>query len=148
MRIREATACPADLLSVTDLARRFLAGTDYGRIITTDTDHLTVLCLLTIQHGVIFLAEDDERGVFGMIAILAAVSPWDGSRYGDELAWWVNPEARSVSAGPRLLWAAEQWARQKGLSVLKMVAPAGTDIGAFYQRCGYTPVETAFRKSL
>jgi GNAT superfamily N-acetyltransferase len=88
------------------------------------------------------------RRIIGMLGLIVAPNILTGQHYADEIAWWVDPEHRKSRAAHRLLCAAENWARQKGLSVLKMVAPAGSEIGTFYERRGYVLVESAYQKVL
>lgn len=83
-----------------------------------------------------------------MLAIVVLPHPITGRLYADELAWWVEPRFRRGRIGPTMLKHAEAWARQKGATVLKMVAPAGTDVGRFYEATGYRAVETAYQKRL
>src|SRR5207237_2966117 len=96
--------------------------------------------------GRIFVAEDRGGSLAGMIAVI--VGGHLGLRYADEQAWWVGPEYRSGTLGPRLLRHVEAWARSEGLPVLAMVAPAGSTIGGFYERLGYHEVETKYVKTL
>lgn len=96
----------------------------------------------------IFVVTDADDVPFGGIALVDIPSPVTTRRYADELAWFVEPTHRGFRAGPRLLAAAEDWARTRGLHMIKMVAPFGTRVGAFYERRGYTPIETSYVKVL
>lgn len=172
MNIREATL--ADVGRIATMAMRFL-DTHFKALMTYDPAELALLILFLIEHGVIFLAERDHANdcavwcqfpnperctmhdhrcncgprVVGMLALAIQKHPLNGSNYGDELAWWIEPEWRRGMAGPKILRHAEEWARQKGLSVLKMVAPANDpDVGTFYESRGYVPVEMAYQKVL
>lgn len=84
----------------------------------------------------------------GMLAIVAIPHPMTGQIYAEEIAWWVEPDYRGGTLGPKMLRAAEDWATTNGANVIKMVAPAGSTVGSFYERIGYTPVETAFIKRI
>jgi GNAT superfamily N-acetyltransferase len=143
--IRPATL--EDLARVLEMCWEFLAQTRFGLFVQPSTSTLTKLILFVMTNGIILLAESDGE-VVGMLAVAALEHPIDGRRFGDEIAWWVEPEHRKGRAGYRLLCAAEDWARQEGLKALKMVAPYGTDIGTFYERRGYVAVETAYHKTL
>jgi GNAT superfamily N-acetyltransferase len=90
----------------------------------------------------------DPGGLVGMIALFCAPHPITGEPYADELCWWVEPAYRRGNLGLKLLRCAERWATTKGATMLKMVAPEGTDIGRFYERVGYRAVETAYQKRL
>ena len=172
MIIREATLADVDALG--NLALHFLAGTQYGRTLqTADSEHLAAL--ITVLIAGIDPTTDDRQGVIcvadlqftsyvgdgmlsrelphtsklvGFLAISNALDVFTGQRYGDEVAWWVEPEHRETGAGRKLLGVGEDWARRNGLSVLKMVAPAGSQLGTLYERLGFTEVETAYSKRL
>lgn len=168
--IREATA--DDGPAIVRMGMRFLE-TEFGHLVKPEADALSVLVLQILGHGVIFLAEREHANdcstwgsgwpspadvaaracncgprVVGMLAIIVLKHPFTGLPYGDEVAWWVEPEYRKGLVGVHMLRHSETWARQIGLSALKMVAPAGSDVGAFYKRRGYIEVETAYQKSL
>lgn len=158
MTIRPATM--ADAARVKELVEHFMSQTSYGRILGLARPGVLETLIEEVIEGVgvILLAEEPEVRageaiisqalVVGMIALAALPHPVTGEAFVDELAWWVEPAWRGSSIGPRLLRAAEEWTVQKGLHMLKMVAPAGTDVGAFYRRSGYMEVETAWVKVL
>ena len=146
MIIREATL--EDAAPIVCMAIRFLEETPYGHLFAPNEQKLTELLLQVLTHGVIFVAERADHTLAGFLALVTLEHPISGERYADELAWWVNPESRSGSIGPRLLAAAEEFARTAGIGMLKMVAPAGTDVGRFYERLGYAAVETSYHKRL
>jgi GNAT superfamily N-acetyltransferase len=141
--IREATL--EDQVVVLELARQFLATTSYHAF-AGPPEQLEVVFTLVRQHGVVFLAEDAE-GVAGMIALAAVPHLFTGTRYAEEIAWFVRPDRRGSSAATRLLAAAEEWARHQGLWCLKMGAPSDEpSVGRLYERRGYQAVETSFMK--
>lgn len=146
MTIREATHEDLDVLLL--MARAFLASTLYGKL----AGHVSRYQLEgflddVLARGVVLLAEDEGR-IVGALAVLAGVHAISGHFYADEQAWWVEPDARAAGIGEALLDTCESWARAHGLWSLKMVAPAGSTIGAFYERKGYAEVETAWMKVL
>lgn len=106
------------------------------------------LVALTLARGCVFMAEDGTGRVVGFIAGCVLEQLWSGLPILEELVWWVDLEARSGSHGPRLLRSLEDWARQKGVSMVKMVAPSGSSVGAYYAQLGYTAVETAYLKKV
>jgi GNAT superfamily N-acetyltransferase len=162
--IRQAE--PRDRERVVSMAMHFLAATRYGQTFPgfepSAERVANVFDYLAGGGGVVLVAEApvnyvERKGVnfemreirpvvMGMIAIASAEDPLSGALYGDEMCWWVEPEFRQLvqGIGPKLLRSAEEWARQKGLSVLKMVAPAGSHVGTIYHRRGYVEVETAW----
>lgn len=129
------------------MATRFLEATPYGRICPVNPARLQAVVETCFALGVIFVAEV-ERQVVGMIALVALNHPFTGTRYADELAWWVEPEYRHTLLGTRLLRWAESWALEQGLAFVKMIAPADSSVGAVYARMGYQAVETAYHKEL
>ena len=95
---------------------------------------------------VLLLELEDEVGIepIGMIVLVLVPNPFGGPPWVEEVAYWLEPEARKGRAALYLLGAAEDWARQKGAAVLKMVAPWGSRIGTLYERRGYEPLETSY----
>jgi len=144
--IREATLLDTEVLIA--MTHRFLASSSYGFWLGKAEDERLVRLVLTVFELGTILVADDGGDVVGMIALAAVEHPVTGRRFAEELAWWVEPEQRRGTTGPRLLRAAEEWCRKMELSVVKMVAPAGSDVGRFYRRMGYTEVETAWQKGL
>lgn len=157
MTIREAT--PADAPIVTELVRRFLAGSIYGTLFGFDPSKLTELLLLILEsgRGIVFLAYAGDRRTGGdgrdpdppvaMLAAFLAPHEIDGQLCAQELAWWVNEEYRGHRVGPLLLGRFEDWATTSGATLLKLVAPEGSPkVRQFYDRLGYRPVETAYIK--
>lgn len=146
MTIRKATHADLDVLLA--MARNFLALTAYGPLVgNVATFQLEYFIDDVLAHGVVLVADDGGQ-VLGLIALYPGLHPISRQAYADELAWWVEPVCRHASVGQQLLEAAERWARDCGLTMLKMVAPAESSIGAFYARMGYAPVETAYQKAL
>lgn len=146
MTIRAATL--DDVPRLHELAAHFLCSTPYGDLLRAPSEaRLFSLIEQVLTLGIILVAEVDAA-IEGMIALVALEHPFSGEPFGDELVWWVEPGHRGSSIGPRLLDLAEAWAMSKGLVMLKMVAPAGSDIHEFYTRMGYVPVETAYSKQL
>ncbi len=138
-----------DIEAIHRLCRRFLTETSYGVLLGNPADeNMNVLITQTQAHGVVLVAEIDGS-IEGFIAIFALNHPMTQEPYGDELAWWVNPEHRNGRVGYYLLRAAEDWARQMGLKMLKLVAPARpSDVGTFLARRGFTEVEVTYHKRL
>ena len=89
----------------------------------------------------------DERGgvLVGMLGVSLYHQSMSRELIGSELCWWVEPEARGGLGGIRLLRHAEQWARLQGAVAFQMGAPTPA-IGEFYERIGYTRIETIYQK--
>lgn len=158
MTIREATLADVDRLVV--MAGRFLDETPYGTLLTRSDAAIAELVRLVLTLGVGLVAEARVTGTFlkvdpgvesalvGMLGVVAVPHPLSGDLYADEIVWWVEPEFRHGSIGPRLLAAAEDWATRRGLPLLKMVAPHDSAVGTFLAHRGYAPVESAWVKRL
>jgi GNAT superfamily N-acetyltransferase len=161
--IREATHQDKDAIVV--MAARFLSTTQYGRLFRIDLEMLENLVDIVLTSGVIFVATipplraldvatGDISGptadeFVGFLAAVEATEPFSGDRYADEIAWFVMPEHRGGSFGPRLLASLVRWADDKRLSFVKMVAPADSpDVAGFYQQVGFEVVETSYVKRL
>ncbi len=157
MALSYERATMADGVAICHLVARFLEGTRYGRIIPYNPDQVASLVAAVLEvHGAAFIARNgdrltgDKRGaVVGMLAYFVGPHPVSGEKLADELAWWVDPEHRTGTVGPRLLGMAETWAQQEGVKLLRMVAPVeADDVAQFYERMGYVAIETSFIKRL
>lgn len=138
-----------------EMSARFLLGSPYGAFFDNQAtpDSIAVLIDNVLILGAIIVAEieivdEHRRELVGMLAIVALPHPLTGRKYADEIAWWVEPEHRGGTLGPKMLRAAEDWATRNGANMVKMVAPAGSDVGSFYERIGYSVVETAYIKRI
>jgi len=149
MIIRPATL--EDSAAVCRMAIRFLEETPYGELVTPNEVKIAQLMLQCLDLGVIYVAELEDappHTLVGFLALVALAHPVSGDPFAEELAWWVQPEARHLSVGPRLLAHGERWAIAHALRMLKMVAPAASSVGGFYERRGYRLVELTYCKTL
>lgn len=94
-----------------------------------------------------------ERGaeLVGMMIVMAAERYFGSDRYVTDLAVYVKPDHRGSMAFPRLIRAAENWARERGITdctfgVSTEVHPEQTK--ALYERLGYSPSGFIVRKTL
>ena len=140
MIVRVATA--EDEPDVLRLARAFLTSGLFPFLEAASDRQLRFLFSQVLEHGAVFLAGDPP---VGFLVLYLGPHPITGECTADELAWWVMPEARGSSAGARLMAAAEEWARVRHASCLRMVAPVGSpEVGRFYTRRGYEPIEVSY----
>lgn len=144
------------------MATRFLLESRYGAMFDNKATPVSIgeLVVNVMSLGVILVAEvepggprwtqgaDPSPAIVGMIAIVVLPHPLSGVNYAEEVAWWVEPEYRDGTLGPRMLRSAEEWATRNRANVVKMVAPAGSDVGRFLEKVGYQAVETAYIKSV
>lgn len=145
MTIREATL-DRDGLEIVVMTEQFLKESIYGRFFPFNSDQVMTLIVNVLQLGAVFLAEEGER-IVGMLAVVKIPHQISGEVFAEEIAWWVSPEHRGASIGPRLLRHMEEWARAEGLGMVKIGAPVDKpEVAAYYERLGYTAVETAYAK--
>jgi N-acetylglutamate synthase-like GNAT family acetyltransferase len=68
-----------------------------------------------------------------------------------ELWWWLTPSARGSGAGNLMFKELERWSKDKGASVLFMIALEDERANAMekvYARAGFKPMERTFSKEL
>ena len=135
-------ARPEDLPRIVEMGLRFLADIYAGKIETPDPDRMarTAAWLLDGDDQTLFVATRDSA-IIGMMGLFVFEHPFTGRRTASELFWWVEPESRGH--GMRLLKAGRDWAKAAGATTLQMIAP-GIAVANFYERLGYTRVETTF----
>jgi len=140
-----------DRPAVVQLGLKFAPAIPAFRPIMEDVSAESIEQFLDVLAGLeakgfatMFVAEDRGGELRGLLAIGMIPNLMTGVMIAEEMAWFVDPEHRARFVGPRLLTAAIEWARSNGLKGLKMGAPAGTAVGAFYESQGFTPVETVF----
>jgi ribosomal protein S18 acetylase RimI-like enzyme len=64
----------------------------------------------------------------------------DGPQTAELISMWVAPQARGQGVGDRLIEAVEQWARQSGVTTLRLSVVQDNDAAtALYQRNGLRP---------
>lgn len=140
---------PKDLPAIVRMAGHFINRSQYAQYLKFMPKAVEELARKVLEVGVVFVAEAEGGEVVGMICAFALEEPISRQTIVDELAWWVEEDYRKGSTGPRLLRCLENWALQKGLRYVKMIAPmAEPGVGDYYQRLGYVPVETYYLKRL
>ena len=142
--IRRATT--DDVPRLIEMGQRFTQETEYRGLVEVNPEKLadTLNAMLTSPVNAVFVSSAGGA-LTGLLLAVVYENPFSGDLTGSELAWWVEPEARGD--GLRLLKAAEAWAIDAGATRMQMVAP-NERVGALYKRLGYTPLETAFQRSL
>ncbi len=101
----------------------------------------------------ILLAEDaaplavaETLQVCGCLVVGERVDFVTHERVAQDLMWWVEPRCRGRWVVPRLLHAAEAWARARHLRTLMMNAPIPSSVGRFYERRGYVALNQTYLK--
>ncbi len=100
-------------------------------------------------NGIIIAAFEDNE-VIGAIGGMIYPEPYADTLSVQEFFWFVRPGHRG-SAGVRLYKAFEQWAREKGAAVIRMVHLLDSmpeKLERFYGVMGFTAVETLYSKDL
>lgn len=149
MQIRQAT--PDDRAVLITLTTKFVQLFPPATLLHLDITKVDRLVDLVLRHGAVFVADVHTLAgleTVAMIGLLLVDHPGSTQRFGEECALWVDPAFRKGIIGPRLVRAAENWARMLGLTMIKMGAPAGSRLGPFFETLGYTAVETAYQKTL
>lgn len=143
MTMREATVADVDALVA--MGMLFLESVYRGLIIGNAAAlRATALGLIASADAVIYVAESHGVAV-GMMGMMVYAHPMSGTRTASEVMWWMDPARRG--AGVRLFRLGEAWARDRGATIVQMIAPT-PDVERFYAHAGYVPVERTFQKRL
>jgi GNAT superfamily N-acetyltransferase len=107
--------------------------------------------LITSEDSVVFVAETHD--VIGIAITFLRTAPdlsiFIPQRWGVLDALAVAAECRRAGVGTRLVRAAEQWTRQKGVPWLELgVYEFNADARKFYERLGYLPLSSKLKKTL
>lgn len=71
---------------------------------TEETARMILKMIFTNKNGIILVSSDPRGDLTGMLIAIKNINIWDQTKFCmNELAYWVNPEARGTSAGYRLL---------------------------------------------
>lgn len=142
--IRPATL--EDVPAIVQMAQAFTAQTSYQGLITMAPAKIEALThrLIERDDALVLVAVQGHEPV-GMLAMHLFEHPMSGDLVAQELVWWMEATARG--SGRQLLTLAEQWAHDMGAAVVQMVSPTDR-VGHFYERLGYTRVETLYQRRL
>lgn len=147
MTIRHALA--SDVPEIVAMATTFADTSEYRTVLRPDPPHVAALAerLIADEDGTVLVAQGAGGDLCGMLALHAFAHPMTGERVASELAWWVAPVHRQGRVGLALFQAGEQWARAQGAVWFQMIAP-NDKVAAFYERQGFTKVETAYQRRM
>ena len=142
--IRPATH--EDVPALVVMGQQFVQTEMYRDLLHENSAQISVAMVSLIDHesGTILVLEC-EGVLVGMMGIICAPHFLSGEIYASEMFWWVTPGKRGD--GVRILRAAELWAKKCGATKFQMVAPTER-VGRFYDRMGFTRVETSYQKAL
>ena len=135
-----------DIPAIAAMGAHFIE-TEYPGAIRFDAERLGTLTRSLIDGaGVVFVVEQDGALV-GMMALTTYTHPMNGDTIATEIVWWIQPEARGGRSALQLFKAGEAWAREQGATTFQMIAPSD-QVGAFYERLGFTKIEVHYQRSL
>lgn len=146
MSVRAATE--RDLDRLVEMARHFIAQTEYRGRIGSDPDKLRAFGARVVSGelpNAAILVSEKDGAIVGMFCVMVAPHPFSGELTGGDLFWWVEPAHRGN--GVRLMTTAEQWAKDRGATRFQMVAP-NDRVADFYETRGYTKLEATYQRSL
>ncbi|MES2904551.1 MAG: GNAT family N-acetyltransferase [Pseudomonadota bacterium] len=148
--IRAAT--PADIETIVGMGREFHSAAGWGDIADYDdtTTALTLRNMIDSEAMVLLVAEQDGEVVGMAGGGMAPLYFNHAHRIGQEIFYWINPEARN-GIGKHLLDELENTARAAGCQSWIMVAldnvrPEVT--GRLYRMRGYRPAERNWIRKL
>jgi len=106
---------------------------------------------VTNESVLLLVAEIDNEIVGVTAAVLYPMYFNPNALVAQELWWWLTPTARGSGAGNLMFKELEQWSKNKGASVLFMIALEDERANAMekvYARAGFKPMERTFSKEL
>lgn len=150
IRIRAATA--SDIPGLVLMGGEFFQHTGYTeRGLKCDPFHLHRFLENAIaDDNYAVMVADADGQLVGCIGASAGATYFTPQLIASELFWWMDPQARNSRAALQLLKALEQWAMDKGCTLLAMVDIALMTSNAphIYQRKGYQLAERSWIKTL
>lgn len=140
--IRVATLGDVDVLLPMALA--FLAQPPFCEMGAASPSHVRAFIerLITADNSVVFVAAPNGR-ILGMIGAGLFEHQLTGLLTGQEVGWWMAPEARGARIAMALLDEAERWASAAGAVVFQVQGPSAK-VQRFYQRRGYVAYEAGY----
>lgn len=96
------------------------------------------------QYALVLVAEKGAQLV-GFLAVFVLEEAYSTRLYVDETGWWVEPEHRNGTVGPKMLRSLLYWAQQKReLRFVRMIAPKGSRLAKYYEKLGFMEVDTTY----
>jgi GNAT superfamily N-acetyltransferase len=149
--IKYRLATVEDLPGLLEIGQLFANECHLERLGTYDPESCEHTLRFLIQHHVLIVA-DGEAGLLGCAA--AVIGPWlwnNDITQASEIFWWVYPEVRKAGVGKNLLEALEAESRNRGATLISMVAMGSSmpgAVAAMYTNAGYVPQETHYVKKV
>lgn len=91
-----------------------------------------------------FIVETDEGTPVGYLAGTIGPSLFNlDARVATELGWWIHPDHRNGSIGPRLLQVTKKKLKERGVKRMSMIHfDEDPQVGKFYEKLGMVRTET------
>ena len=146
--IRPATQ--ADVPRIVEMAQRFFPNSGYSRIGPMTDTQAAGLALVTMESGVLLVAEVD-----GALVAMASlhIEPFIFNldiTIAQEIVFWVEPEHRNGMLAARMLRAIDDACARAGAQVIRMATlPSSPEVaGKLYERSGFALSESYYVKVL
>lgn len=133
-----------DLNTVYNMALRFAEKSGYEGLMDPEKIHSIVKDFLSSpkEEKIIIL-----HGLDGMIAGMKVPFTFGTTYIASEVAWWVEPKARTKLIGSDLLRAFEAWGKKVGCNFVAMSC-LDDKVAKFYEKNFYKLKERAYLKEL
>jgi N-acetylglutamate synthase-like GNAT family acetyltransferase len=145
MKIRQATVADTD--GIIAMLQRYKQASplEFHKKSTEETARHILDVIFSKNYGVVLVAEDPAHELQGMLIAIKNVNIWDKNLYClNELAYWVNPEARNTSAGYRLLKSYQdiaEFMKRGGEIAYYTISKMVTSPDLNYERFGFKKLE-------
>lgn len=140
-----------DIDALVDMGERFFAFSAFSEFTPLDPDSVRNSLLSLLDGGVVFVAEHEQQIVGGIVGMMTSVWFNQNVRTATELAWWVDEEHRTTSAGIKLYRAFESWAAEQGAQAIVMsdlVIRGAAPAENLFMKLGFTTVERSHVKKV
>jgi len=149
MIVRPATR--ADIPRIIEMGRRFYAASGYETIAAASNPSIAGLAIITMDQGVMLVAESDDGDVIGMACLFLEPFVFNPSvTVASELAWWIEPEHRGGLLARKMMLAIEEACRAREVGVIRMAAleTSPPQAAALYERMGYARSDSHYMRIL
>lgn len=149
--VRQATA--DDLDALLRLGLKFVDCSPFAHMVDSQEVRYAVSRMIDASPdaATVLVAETAPGRIVGTLIAVLTTMWFSSTPIACELAWWVEPEARSSSAAWRLMAQYEQWATDHKAAFMTMSDMTGggtSDMEAAYLKRGFVLLERSYRKEL
>lgn len=139
-----------DIPAVVDMSFKFYAQTPYAAHVPLREDTAAGLALMTMRQDTLLVAEVDGA-VVGMLSAFIDRFTFNPDYFiVNELAFWVNEEARGSSIAVKMVRAMRERCREKGVKFFSMAALSSSPEVAerLYKALGLSPIANVYMEVL